>query len=361
MSHSTLPLSALLSQLLVAFTVELDGEFELQMIHAGYPGARLSLVLWTGLMRFTADGPISVRELTARAEAPVEGQLGCLERWRFVELAEGRRPGWGSGRGIRNDTIVRLTARGRTAVKIWPPLPEAIEQRWEQRFGKNALERLRRCARRILGAGGDATLPDLLSLPNRLSSLLAAFQQEYDRESAVPLRLCANTLRVLGETPTRASEIPRLTGSSPEGSDAGWQLKPYIIVTADPSAKRGKVVALSPRGLAAQQTYHRLTAEIEQRWESKFGEKTVRELRESLQDFLTRRGKVAPLLAEGLIPPPGTVRAGDQAPALGRLVAGPAARQRARDLVAQTQAFVQDPAGALPHYPMWDMNRGFGP
>jgi hypothetical protein len=32
-----------------------------------------------------------------------------------------------------------------------------------------------------------------------------------------------------------------------------------------------------------------------------------------------------------------------------------------RDLVAQTEEFVRDPAGTLPHYPLWDMNRGFGP
>jgi mono/diheme cytochrome c family protein len=31
-----------------------------------------------------------------------------------------------------------------------------------------------------------------------------------------------------------------------------------------------------------------------------------------------------------------------------------------RDLVAQTKAFVRDPAGTLPHYPLRDMNRGFG-
>jgi hypothetical protein len=27
---------------------------------------------------------------------------------------------------------------------------------------------------------------------------------------------------------------------------------------------------------------------------------------------------------------------------------------RKRDLAFQTQAFVRDPAGALPHYPLWD-------
>ena len=54
-------------------------------------------------------------------------------------------------------------------------------------------------------------------------------------------------------------------------------------------------------------------------------------------------------------------RAGDQTPALGRRNVGPAARQRMRDLVAQTEAFVRDPAGTLPHHPSWHMNRGFGP
>jgi hypothetical protein len=32
-----------------------------------------------------------------------------------------------------------------------------------------------------------------------------------------------------------------------------------------------------------------------------------------------------------------------------------------RDRVAQTALFLRDPVGALPHYPLWDMNRGFGP
>jgi hypothetical protein len=32
-----------------------------------------------------------------------------------------------------------------------------------------------------------------------------------------------------------------------------------------------------------------------------------------------------------------------------------------RDMVEQTAAFVGDPANALPYFPLWDMNRGFGP
>ncbi len=60
-------------------------------------------------------------------------------------------------------------------------------------------------------------------------------------------------------------------------------------------------------------------------------------------------------------PPTDTTRAGAQTSALGRRNIGTAAYQRNRDLVVQTENFVRDPASALPHYPLWDMSRGFGP
>ncbi len=67
------------------------------------------------------------------------------------------------------------------------------------------------------------------------------------------------------------------------------------------------------------------------------------------------------LLSEGLDPPAGVARAGASVPSLGRRKVGVAARKRLRELVIQTEDFVRDPVGTLPHYPMWDMNRGFGP
>lgn len=155
---SARPLSALLSQVLVAFTIELDNEFERRMSDSGYPGARLSLVVWSNLMRFAGKGGVSVRELAARAlttEERIKHQLGCLERWGFVALAAdaadddrpipvraprraGRnlRDGWGSGRGIRAGWMVRLTTKGSKASEIWPPLFGIVEERWMERFGK---------------------------------------------------------------------------------------------------------------------------------------------------------------------------------------------------------------------------------
>jgi hypothetical protein len=380
-------LSALLSQVLVAFTVEFDNEFERRMGEAGYLGARLSLVVWANLMRFVGEGAKTVRDLAAHAMAPdnqIKFELGCLERWGFVVLQSNPsgepRDGWGSGRGIRADWMVRLTSKGLTASRIWPPLFGEIEGRWERRFGKGEISRLRKTLQAVAGkleldlphglpAGwlgtwgypprgkrGKTSLP----LPTLLSQLLLTFQLEFDRESPAPLVYAANTLRVLGEKPIRVAEISRLTGGSPETSAIVWQIKPYVVVTSDPTASR-KVARLSPVGLRAQQAYHRLIGEIEKRWEEKFGKETIARLRKLLQGLFDRCSGDAPLLSEGLVAPPGTVRAGDHAPALGRRDVGAAAKQRMRDLVTQTEVFVRDPAGTLPHYPSWDMNRGFGP
>jgi len=337
-------LSALVSQVLVAFTVEFDNEFERRMGEAGYPGARLSRVVWADLMRFLADGPISVRELAPGPQTKL--QLGCLERWGFVTLDERGRDGWGSGCGIRSDWLVRLTTKGLQAVSTWQPLTDLIERRWERRFGKEEIDDLRARLRDV-GGGLDLTLPALLS------QILLAYRVEFDRESDVPLPPCANTIRVLSEKPTPLSAIARLTGGSPETTDIGWQLKPYVIVAPAEGKTRGKTVRLSALGVRVQTEYYRLTAVIDTRWQAD-------DLRAALLELFTLEGTSGPLLSEGLIPPPGTTRAGEQAPALGRLDTGAAAVKRMRDLVSQTQAFVAHPSGALPHYPLWDMNRGFG-
>ena len=396
------PLPALLAQVLVAFTIELDNTFEQRMREAGHPGAMLSLVVWSNLMRFLARGAAPVRDLAAEAMAPenqVRFELGCLERWGFVVLqaaaADNRpiptrahnragrilRDGWGSGRGIRSDWLVRLTGKGLAASGIWPSLPSEIEQRWEARFGSDGIASLRLALEDVLeqielelpqglpayrhaavsypARGADRKAP--LPLPALLSQLLLAFTIEFDRESRAPLILCANTLRVLGEQPISVADIPRLTGGSPETCGIGWQIRPYVRVEPDLSARRGKVVSLTPLGLETQRTYHNLVGKIEKRWEARFGKEKVRRVRESLRELFVPRSGDRLLLSEGLVPQEGTVRAGEQVPALGRRDVGVAARQRRRDLVAQTEMFLRDPAGSLPHYPFWDMNRGFGP
>jgi hypothetical protein len=371
------PLSALLSQILVAYTLETDCEFERRMLETQSRGASLSLVLWLNVLRFLADGPVSVRTLASlvlAAEAQVEHQLACLERWGFILLQSGKRAGFGGGRGIRGDWSVRLTASGEMAIKIWPELIPEIDARWSKRFGDDATQL--RGALESIEHRIDLELPqglpgvilklpefaprksaaeDGLPLPVLLSRVLLAFAFDFERDSRTPISLCANAIRVLSDEPIPEAEIAKRTGCSDETSGIGWQLKPYIVVERDPAHGRGKFVRLSEVGIKTQHKYYRLAREIEEKWMEAFRGATE-EVRESLTTLLKRSQ-----LSEGLKPPPGTSRAGAQAPALGRRDVGPAARQRTRDLVVQTEAFLRDPAGALPHYPLWDMNRGFGP
>jgi hypothetical protein len=390
----------LLSQILVAYTVELDNEFELGMSRAGFPGARLSLVVWTNLVRFIPERGVPVRDLQTASmehEDRLRFQLGCLERWGFIYFQQEkdgdprlrarsgvRRDGWGSGRGIKTAWVVHLARRGKLAAAIWPRVWPEVEERWRRRFGAGyaklygalqGIER-RRDVELPLGLPSVGNVPwsetyqprrsreDEADLPLSplLSRVLLMFTIEFNQRSRVPISVCANTIRVLStDVGVRLGDLSRLTGCSPEASDIGWFLKRFVAVGPDPGGKRGRVATLSPAGLNAQKTYHRLTGEIEKDWELKFGATAVGKLRSSLETLLAQRKDGRSVIASGLVPPDGTIRAGCASPALGRRDVGVAAKQRGRDSVEQTKLFVSDPEGSLPHYPLWDMNRGFGP
>jgi hypothetical protein len=391
-SREDKPLSALLAQTLVAYTIELDNEFELRMAGEGFPGARLSLFVWTNVLRFLPDDGISIQELVTRSGIPshrVKNILGCLERWGFVSLKEkadpittfqSRREGWGSGRGIGVKWKVKLTNKGKVAVKIWPRLWDEIDERWSERFRDFVRIRqlLQGVANKIqlklpwgvppsLGMDEGSYLFETgpvetdSHLSTLLSQVLLDFILEFNRQCRTPLDLCAGVVRVLGEGPLPYSELPRLTGESPEASNIGWRLKPYVVVEANRSGKRGKTVRLSPRGLQAKDNYYRIAAAIEQDFKAKYGADVIRALRASLENLLKEKKGNEFLVSEALFPPKGISRAGEAAPALGRRDLGVAALQRTRDLAEQTRIFIENPAESLPHYPAWDFNRGFGP
>ena len=215
---SNRPLSALLSQALVAFTIELDNEFERRMGDAGYPGARLSLVMYSNLMRFLAESGVAVRDLALQAFAPQERikfELGCLERWGFIALSQvptdgrpiplrahrrtGRvlRDGWGSGRGIRADWIVGLTAKGLRATEIWHPLCGEIEQTLAGKV--QPVARLADSATRCSASSANWTL----SCPGRLPG-----NWEVAEATAYPRRATRNT----GHLPFADVAVPSVVG-----------------------------------------------------------------------------------------------------------------------------------------------------
>lgn len=122
------PLSALLAQLLVAFTIEFDNEFERAAPHritTGSPSNRLkpgpwlvSMVMWLQLLRFVPDEGIGVEELYRLTDLPPKAFRMWLTRlskwWRYLNVS---------------DMFVRPTPGGRKALEVWRPLIDQIQHR----------------------------------------------------------------------------------------------------------------------------------------------------------------------------------------------------------------------------------------
>jgi methyltransferase (TIGR00027 family) len=339
-----LPLSALLSQALVAFTIEFDNEAEHRLPHRttshgtsgpgdGAPKLWLvSLAMWENCMRHVTGEPITVGDLEARARTGTN--LDGMRRWGYVTIdgtarkVDNSRPGSGA--------VLRATAAGLRAREIWRPLPGLIEQRWYERFGADQLGRLRGSLTGmvsrldpglpdclpILGAAllsqgpdprlpprSDGTAPEAMPLSALLSRVLLSFAVEYEREAGLSLAVAANVLRVLGTDGTRLRDLPALTGTSKES--VRWALGlltrgDLAAEEPDPAAGRGKVARLTPRGLHAQRLYHELTSEIERRWHDRFTPAVTVALRASLEPLAAGQ---PPPLSGGLEPYPDNWRA----------------------------------------------------
>lgn len=128
-----LPLSALLSQLLVAFTVE----FEQELASAGHP--ELSLALGSNVLRFldVDEGlrVIQIAELAGITRQAISQQVTHLEAIGQVETVVDPTD--------RRAKLVRLTPAGATTRDVCRPLFGEIERRWGQRHGDDVVQALR--------------------------------------------------------------------------------------------------------------------------------------------------------------------------------------------------------------------------
>jgi len=349
-SPGALSLSVLLSQALVAFTIEFDNEAEHRMPHrttnfgasddGGGPWL-VSLAMWETCMRFVGEEPITVGELEALARTPTN--LDGMRRWSYITVdgAASRtyktRPG--------RDAVLRATAKGLRARQTWLPMAGLIEQRWRERFGAGQVARLRDCLSTlvrqldpglpdclpILGAnllsrGPDPGLPPrpqpagpaALPLSALLSRTLLSFAIEYERGSSLSLATSANLLRVLDADGTRPRDLPPLTGISKEAvSWAFGVLSRAGLATEapDPAASRGKLARLTSPGLRAQATYHQFLEAVERQWQARYGQDAIRALRHALEALATTTDGGPPPLFRALEPHPDNWRAQVRPPA----------------------------------------------
>ena len=347
----TLSLSALLSQVLVACTIEFDNEAEHRLPHrttnfgAGSQGDGtwlVSMAMWENCMRFVTDEPVTVGEL--RALARTETNLDGMRRWGYVTID-------GTSKKVHKrlpgpDAVLCATAKGAHARQVWLPLAGLIEERWRERFGSGQVGQLRESlltvtrqldpglpdclpilGQDLLSRGPDPALPprtddaDLAALPISalLSRVLLSFAVEYERESALSLAVSANLLRVLDTESTRLRDLPRLAGISKEA--ASWALGILVrgrlaVEEPDPAASRGKIARLGARGVDAQRVYREFLATVEQRWQDRFTDGTVSALRQALEALATAPGDEPPPLFQAIEPYPDNWRASVRRPVI---------------------------------------------
>ncbi|HLY55020.1 MAG TPA: MarR family winged helix-turn-helix transcriptional regulator [Stellaceae bacterium] len=290
------PLPTLLSWALVAFTIELDNEFEHRMPHRtarhGATGGAarapwlVSFGMWMTCMRFVGEDGITVRELERAARARTN--FAGMQRWGYISLDPD--PSKGRSKQPRPDALVRATLAGRMAQEIWHPLPADIEERWRDRFGEGEIVCLREHLWSIAGRL-PADLPDclpilgyglfcsppprgragepapaersgedgsLLPLPVLLSRVLLAFALELEADSTVPPAVGANVLRVLKEAGVRSRDLPGLTGVSKEATAMTLGLLEkagFAVVGPDSADSRTIVVRVTAKGRRAQDAF----------------------------------------------------------------------------------------------------------
>jgi len=354
---SLLPLSALLSQVLVAFTIECDNEFERQMPHRtsnyGSTAGRgagpwlVSMAMWWTCMRFVGEDGITVAELTRRARTGTN--LPGMLRWKYISVEPD--PADPRPKPPRSDWVIHATRAGRQAQEVWRPLTGAIEARWAARFGADTIAGLRESLQAI-AAQLDPALPDCLpilgyglfsapgdgprptpqprpdrghgpapepvpasgDLPALLSRVLLALAIEFERESPLSLAICADVLRVLDEDGVRVRDLPGRSGVSKEAISMaiGVLGKRGLAVTGPaPDGGRWRVARLTPKGRYAQDKYRERLGAVENGWQARFGGPAIRAVRDALEQLTGDQAR----LATGLEPPPGGWRASLRSPA----------------------------------------------
>ena len=356
---SKLPLSTLVSQVLVAFTIELDNEFERRFVEAGGGARVISLTMWSNLLRFVGEG-VTVGELVAATGLQKQqalSRLGGVERWGYVSVgtygSSRKREGYGSARSVQDEWEVRFTPAGERAASIWPHLPAEIETRWRDRFGSAEIDGLAQALRGVdeaidlelpdflhvvsstqgfaleLVSVDDRRAPDDLPLVVVLAHVLRAYTADFEASGTLSLPLSANLVRVLRGEGTPVRELPELAGISKEAVAAALTSlakTPYVVVDGSPASKRMVRLTAAGEGLPAEDGL--LHSRTEKQWEDRVGADDVIRLRAALDRILDLPG-----LATGLRPYPDGWRA-------------------SKPYVKHTEAVVADPRGRLPHYPM---------
>ncbi|HEY2520380.1 MAG TPA: hypothetical protein VGJ19_09740 [Streptosporangiaceae bacterium] len=333
-----LPLTTLLSQALVAYTIEFDNEAEHRMPHRttrySDPGLRglwlVSMAMWLNCMQYVGGEPMPVSELEQRARTSTN--LDGMRRWGYVALES---PSGADLKRKPRDLTIRATHRGQEAQQVWRPLAPEVEDRWRERFGPGAVDRLR-AALAAVAAQITMDLPDCLpllqhalfsgrrewpprtsgdwppdgrlALPVLLARVLLGIALRFEQRSPLSLAVCANLLRVLTTDGVLVKDLPVLTGVSKESLAMAMHpltKRDLAVVGTAPGGGRFRAVRLTDRGQEAQWRYSDWAGRLDDQAGPRLGASEVVALRAALEPLAGDPGDPAhsPLMA-GLEPYP---------------------------------------------------------
>ncbi len=326
--------STLLSQVWIAFAIEADNAVEAAATDRVRRLFRISLPMWCNGLRLIDGDGITAGDLPGRARARCN--VAGLERWGWITVGDpgaGRRDGYGTSRGVKEDTVLRPTRAGVYARRLWPEIAAEVEQRWQARFGAGVVGRMRAAlppaagqmpwsppevhppdgfrTHVVDGPADDGDVP----LAGLLGQALTALTLELERDAGVSMPLAADVLRVIGDDVVPVRDLPALSGVSKEA-----------IAMATGYLARAKLAGLRPPRSIALTASGRGALD---RYRARAARPGGEELQGCLAEILSQREA----MAEGLRPPEGCWRGGNP-------------------YLAQTRRVLADPAAALPWHPM---------
>ena len=326
----------MISQTLIAFTIEFDNAWELQFWTKTNPAPfRTSMVMWANFLRFVGQEGITVRNLSEKAgyeKGKSHPSLAGMIRWRYVTIEP---PIGKKGKSSKLDYVTHLTSIGSQAAEAWKPLANEIEIRWETRFGKAQVIRLKESLARIISSfriqlphyipvlnhldgmrvltpfNPESDPPDKLALPFLLSQVLHMFTLTVEQNSEISLALWANVLRILNSDGYELRELPQRSGISKEALAMSINfLRKRGYLEEAPSPKgRGKIIKLTEKGFVEQSRYSTILDAVEKEWEKAYLFDIIVELRSSLDPFLNHTPDLDSPLFQGLDPDPELWRA----------------------------------------------------
>ena len=293
-----LPLTSLLSQVLIALTIETDNEFEHRIPHfttdhgwhgGGYGPWLTSYALYANFLRLIPDEGIVMQDLAAAAgyPPPVHPAYHGMRRWGYVTYE----PDIAGSTPKAKDAaaLVQFAGNGnlRKARDTWAEVVADMEARWKAR-GLDALQATlipivdgidRALPEYLPTVGFDRRQPQLdspvsrpaieLNLLGLLSQILLAMTYDFEARSDLALATVSGLLQPLTDEPVPTRNLYEFTGiATKEWSSAMNQLAKTGLAEV---GGKPKTIALTPAGIVAKAEAATTLEAVEAQWAKRYG------------------------------------------------------------------------------------------